>query len=262
MTPPLLELRNVTVCRGRTTALREVSLSIAAGEHVAILGPNGSGKSTLIKAIARECYPMALPGMVFSIFGEANWDVFRLRRRLGIVTFDLAEACHQELTGREVVLSGFFSGIGLWQNHHVTPVMEQRAAAVLAVLEANHLAERLMTEMSSGEARRLLIARALVHQPAALLLDEPTTSLDLRATHELREVLRQLARQGTGLILVTHHLHEIVPEIERVILLRAGEVIGDGSKSAMLNPERLEALFGLPVQVRQENGYYQVQTQG
>ena len=262
MPPPLLELRHVTVCRGNTTALSAVTLTIAAGEHVAILGPNGSGKSTLIKAIARECYPMALPGTIFRIFGEATWDVFRLRRRLGIVTFDLAEACHQELTGREVVLSGFFSGIGLWRNEPVTPAMERQCAAALAALDASHLGARLMTALSSGEARRLLIARALVHQPAALLLDEPTTSLDLRATHDLRVVLRRLAQNGTGLILVTHHLHEIVPEIERVILLRAGEVIGDGPKSAMLTPERLQALFGLPVQVRQENGYYQVQTQG
>jgi iron complex transport system ATP-binding protein len=110
--------------------------------------------------------------------------------------------------------------------------------------------------MSSGEARRVLIARALVHNPKALLLDEPTTSLDLFAQHELREILRQLAISGIGMILVTHHLSDIIPEIERVVLLREGRVIADGPKQELLTETTLSGLFGIPVSLARRDGYY------
>jgi iron complex transport system ATP-binding protein len=101
-----------------------------------------------------------------------------------------------------------------------------------------------------------MIGRALVHAPRALLLDEPSTSLDLFAQHELRALLRKLAQTGTGILLVTHHLSDIIPEIERVILMKQGAIFGDGPKPAMLTEERLGALFGLPVTLEQRDGYY------
>jgi iron complex transport system ATP-binding protein len=182
------------------------SLTIGAGEHVAILGPNGCGKSTLIKTITRECYPLAQPGSSVTILGERVWNVVDLRTMLGIVSNDLMAQCTREITGFEIVLSGFFSSIGIWPNHQVTEKQRRKAADVLRFLEAAHLAEKPVDEMSSGEARRMLIGRALVHDPKALLLDEPSTSLDLFAQHELRESIRKLARAGVAILLVTHHL--------------------------------------------------------
>src|ERR1700757_3170547 len=125
---PLIELRNVTVMRGENIALRDVSLTIGAGEHVAILGPNGCGKSTLIKTITRERYPLANPGSSLSILGKTAWNVFDLRRMLGIVSNDLMTQCTREITGLDVVLSGFFSSIGIWPNHHVTEEMRSKAS--------------------------------------------------------------------------------------------------------------------------------------
>src|SRR5215467_8059412 len=180
----LLEFQNVTVMRGTKRALDSLTFSIADGEHVAILGPNGSGKSTLIKAITRECYPVQ--GSALRILGQDRWNVFDLRVLLGIVSNDLMQTCTRDITGREAVLSGFFGSIGIWPNHHVTPEMEARAEEILALLEASHLADRDVNEMSSGEARRILIGRALAHSPKALVLDEPTSSLDFHAMHELR----------------------------------------------------------------------------
>jgi iron complex transport system ATP-binding protein len=253
---PLIELRHVTVQRGDTIALHDLSLTIGAGEHVAILGPNGCGKSTLIKTITRECYPLARAGSSVAILGRGFWDVFDLRKMLGIVSNDLMTQCTRDVTGFDVVLSGFFSSIGIWPNHHVADEMREQAVRTLGLLDAMHLAEKPVSEMSSGEARRMMIGRALVHGPKALLLDEPSTSLDLFAQHELRETVRKLARSGIGILLVTHQLSDIIPEIERVILMRDGKIAADGPKHELLTASRLRDLFRIPVQLAERDGYY------
>ena len=236
--------------------LRELSLRIGVGEHVAILGPNGCGKSTLIKTITRECYPLLRDGSRIAIFGKERWNIFDLRPLLGLVSNDLMALCTRDITGREAVLSGFFGSIGVQPYHHVTPEIERKAGEILALLEIPHLAGRPVTEMSSGEARRVLLARALVHQPRALVLDEPSNSLDVFAQNELRDILRKLARSGIGIILVTHHLADIIPEIERVILIRDGRVAADGRKQDVLTAAALADLFGLAVELAQRDGYY------
>jgi len=255
-TPALLDFRHVNVMLGQKLILNDLSLQIGAGEHVAILGPNGCGKSTLIKTINRELYPLDRPGSSLSLFGRQVWNVFELRPLLGIVSNDLMRICTREITGLEVVLSGFFSSIGLQPYHEVTPAMREKANQVLELLEVPHLADREMTELSSGEGHRLLIGRALVHDPLALLLDEPCNSLDFRAALELRAVLRKLAQAGTGILMVTHHLPDIIPEIDRVILLRSGQVFADGSKTELLTTARLSELFGLPVELSERDGFY------
>ena len=141
---------------------------------------------------------------------------------LGIVSSDLMTFCIRDMTGLEMVLSGFFSSIGIWPNHEVTEEMRSRAWKAMEHLEVTYLAERFTDQMSSGEGRRLLLARALVHTPRALILDEPSTALDLFAQHELRTTLRKLARSGIGIVMVTHHLSDLIPEIQRVILMQNG----------------------------------------
>ena len=245
--------------RGGRVVLDGVTLTIAQGEHAAILGPNGSGKSTFIKLITRELYPCikAAPSRV-RILGRDRWHIFELRHHLGIVSNDWVQMCTRDYSGYEIVLSGFFGSVGIWPNHEVTPQMEEKAHATLDLLEVSHLAARNTNEMSSGEARRILIGRALVHDPQALILDEPTSSLDLHATHELREVLRKLARAGISLLMVTHHLPDIVPEIERVVAMRDGRIYRDGPKEQVLDAATLSAVFGLPVEVLLRAGYYHV----
>ncbi|MBZ5609110.1 MAG: ATP-binding cassette domain-containing protein [Acidobacteriia bacterium] len=256
--PALLDFRHVSVMRGEKTALDDITLRIQAGEHVAILGPNGCGKSTLIKTITRECYPLVRPDSSLTILGRDSWNVFELRPLLGVVSNDLMTSSTRDISGLEAVLSGFFSSIGIQPYHDVTPVMLAKAHAVLALLEVPHLSEREMTAMSSGEGRRILIARALVHDPLALLLDEPTNSLDIHAALELRGILRKLAQAGTGILMVTHHLEDIIPEIDRVILLQNGRLFADGSKSELLTAERLTRLFNLPVDLVRRDGYYHI----
>lgn len=259
MSVPLIHFENVSIQRGRGVILHDVSLSIAQGEHVAILGPNGSGKSTFIKVVSRELYPLLKPQpWSLSILGRDRWNLFDLRNHLGIVSNDWIALCTRDYSGFEIVLSGFFGSVGIWPNHTVTSEMEEKAHEVMDLLEIAHLAERNTDEMSSGEARRILIARALVHSPQALVLDEPANSLDLRAQSEFREIMRKLAANGISLILVTHHLPDIIPEMRRVILIRNGRVFCDGAKEQLLRPETLSDLFGVPVEVIERQGYYHV----
>jgi iron complex transport system ATP-binding protein len=254
--PALLEMQRVTVMRGDKPVLREFSLRIEIGEHVAILGPNGSGKSTLIKTIARDLYPLARRDSAIRIFGKDRWNIFDLRYLLGIVSYDLMAICTRDITGLDTVVSGFFSSVGTWPHQHVTSEMRDRSAAAMERIGAKHLADRVLTEMSSGEVRRVLIGRALVHEPKALLFDEPSNSLDLYAQHELREILRDLAQSGTAILLVTHHLADIIPEIDRVVMLKDGAVVADGAKCDLLTEDRITALFGVAVSLTERDGYY------
>jgi iron complex transport system ATP-binding protein len=254
--PPLLDFHNLCVMRGQKIALDDFSLRIGADEHVAILGPNGCGKSTLIKTITRECYPVARENSWMTLLGHESWDVFKLRESMGIVSNDLMLSVTGEASGRDVVLSGFFSSTAIWPNHTVDPEKIKLADAALAELKISHLADRPVEAMSSGEARRVLIARALVHRPRALLFDEPCNSLDLSAQQSVRHTMRTLANSGTAIILVTHELADIVPEIQRVVLMSLGRIVADGPKEEILQVERLKDLFGVEVELARRDGHY------
>ena len=166
--------------------------------------------------------------------------------------------CTRPIAVREAVLSGFFSSAEIWPHNEVAVAMHEQADEVMAKLEISHLADQDMSEISSGESRRVIIARALIHNPRALILDEPTASLDLRAVDELRATMRKVARSGVSIVLVTHHLPDIIPEIERIVLMKDGCVFRDGFKNEILSSEGLSSLFDMPLQVVEKNGYFHV----
>jgi iron complex transport system ATP-binding protein len=264
--PPLLELHQATVIRGGRPVLDDLSFKIREGEHTAILGPNGSGKSSLIRLVNRQDYPLQPHDGTspIRILGKDRWDLFELRTQVGIVSADLHQAFMVangggRRRGMEVVLSGFFASQGVFSHQKVTPAMEERAGKALALVAAWHLAHKRIEEMSTGEARRILIARALAPDPRALLLDEPTTGLDLVARQHFLDMLQEIAQHGRTILLVTHHIEEILPEIQRVILLREGRVFLDGPKPEVLTQTQLSALYGTTVSLQQANGYFSAQ---
>ncbi len=251
-----LELAHVNVARGENVVLHDISLSVKTGEHIAILGPNGCGKSTLIKTITCECYPLVEPGMKVRIFGRERWDLTELKKRLGVVSTELPGRQTLHTTGRDAVISGFFSSSTLWPNLVVTDAMRSRAEEILEVVDAVGIAEKLVGEMSAGQQRRIMIGRALVGSAGMLLLDEPSNALDLAAQADLRNLLRRLAQQGTGIMLITHHIADILPEIERILMMRDGRIVADGSREELLTAERLGELFGTKVELAERDGFF------
>jgi iron complex transport system ATP-binding protein len=260
-----LDLNDASVVLGGTRVLDGLTLTIPVGEHAAILGPNGAGKSTFMKLLTLQLHPLSHANGTppIRVFGQERWDVFALRSQLGIVSADLHDRfTHGNssgvITGRDAVLSGFFASQGVFAHQRVTGVMRAQAMEALARVDAAHLAGATLDTMSTGEARRVLIARALVHQPKALVLDEPTRGLDLVAQHAFMERVREVAREGTTILLVTHHADEIIPEIARVILFQRGRVAYDGPKSDVLTAERLGQVFGARLAIDEAAGYYHV----
>jgi len=253
---PLLDFQNVSVMKDDKLILDNISLTVGADEHIAIIGPNGSGKSSLIKVMTREYYPVDVPDLLMKIMGEEVWNIFDLRKQMGIVTTDLQNTCLRDITVLETVLSGFFSSVGIYNIFDVTIKMEVTALEILKFLGIRHLADKKMTKISTGEARKALIARALVHDPKALVLDEPTNSLDMKSVFSFRKTISSIAGAGKNIILVTHDLSDIIPEISRVILIKDGRIFADGKKEEMLTNENLTALFGVPVTVQKRGEYY------
>lgn len=252
----LIEMSNATVSKNGKTILDSIYLNVNQGENIAIIGPNGSGKSSIIKMITGEYRPLQEKDTVLKMFGKDRWDLFSLRNSLGIVSGTLQTDYEREIRGFDVVLSGFFSSIGIYPNHKVTPEMVKTVLEVMKFLEITQLHNKLISAMSTGEARRLLIARALVHDPDILVLDEPANSLDLKSHHQFREITRKIASSGKSIVLVTHDLEDVIPEINRIILLKDGRIFADGKKEDVLNSKNLSELFDISIEVSEVNNYY------
>jgi iron complex transport system ATP-binding protein len=201
------------------------------------------------------------------LFGRDRWNVFELRSQMGIVSADLHDRfVHGNSNGvvnaLDAVASGFFATHGVFAHQRVTAAMRAQALEALDRVGAAALATRTLDTLSTGEARRVLIARALVHTPKVLVLDEPTRGLDLVALHAFMERVRDVARQGTTILLVTHYVEEIIPEIDRVVLLERGRIACDGSKRDVLTGPRLSQIFAGPLVVHESAGYFHVRVEG
>ena len=254
---PIVAMEHVSAARDGAVVLQDVSLRIEQGEHVVLLGPNGCGKSTLLKIMTCELYPLPRPETTVRIFGRERWDVTELRRRMGVVSAELPGKPTLSTSGFDAILTGFFSSSTLWPNLTVTAAMRERAEAILSQVGAESLREKAVGAMSAGQQRRIMIGRALAGttgEVQVLLLDEPSNALDLAAQHDLREMLRELAQAGTAMLLVTHNVSDILPEMTRVLMMRDGRVVADGPKGELLHEAGLSGLFGREIRVAERDG--------
>jgi iron complex transport system ATP-binding protein len=253
---PIIEMYKVSITKGCSTVLRDVDLRIDQGERIAILGPNGSGKSSLIKTMTGEnrC-DTSVDGAYVRIRGEENWDLFDVRRAFGVVSGELQYTFTRDMDGLEAVLSGFFGSVGTNRSQGIDGEMEQRAMSALALVRSEHLAQRKVHTLSMGESRRVLMARALVNGPEALILDEPMTSLDLTGKFLVREAIGSLAQSGRTTVLVTHDPSDLIPATERIIMMKDGRVFSDGGMDT-LTEEKLSRLFDVPVRLAKIDGRY------
>lgn len=254
----IIDLQNITVFQGRNKILDNFSLTIDESQSTVILGPNGSGKTTILKLLNRELYIVEDKKSSLKIFEKDRWNVDDLRSNLGVVSQNLQYEYSNSALGLYVVLSGFYSSDGIWQHQKFDEKKLNRAKEVMELLSISELQDREFSAMSSGEQRKFLLARSLVNDPAVLVFDEPTSGLDMSTCFQYLEIIRELIGMGKKVILVTHHIHEIPPEVTRVILLKEGRVVEDGDKDKVLNDASLTNLFDWPIKVIKENGYYQV----
>lgn len=254
----LIHLAHVSVRYGDRLALSGINWRIAPGMHYAILGANGSGKSTLIKVLSRDVYPLESDELVNEQFGERHWNIWELKQYMGFITHDLHVKLSQQapfVRGYEAVISSFYNAYGAYAHHHYTTEQKQITERVMQQLHITHLADQPIGTMSTGELRRCVIARAMVHNPILLLLDEPTIGLDIKAQHEFLTSLRQLA-QKVSLIMVTHHVEELIPEMTHVALMKQGKIIADGDKHKVLTSTALSDAFDFPVTLECRGGWY------
>jgi iron complex transport system ATP-binding protein len=254
----IFEIQNARVWRADTLALSDFSLALHHGESVAILGPNGAGKSTFLKLLTGEVRSEADPASRCLLFGEELWSLEELRHRIGVIMPEDVERFHPAELTRDAVISSLRGAFGRTRDMRFSASEKQRAADSMAVMGVSKLAEREFGALSSGERRRILIARALVHDPEVLVLDEPSTALDFAAAIQLTSTLRTLAKAGRDLIWVTHHPGEIPPEISRVILLRDGHVFADGPKRQVITTRNMSDLYQVPLRVKWSQGWCEV----
>lgn len=260
----IIHFEHINVAYEEENVLHEINLCIKEGQHTVILGANGSGKSTLLKLFSNDIYPRYSETMRKEVFGKRVWDIWELKKHLGIITNDLHYEFTQRagfLKGFEVVLSGFFSSFHIYEHQEFSPLHVKKVDEVLHYLEITHLRDKLISEMSTGEIRKCIIARALVHDPKAMILDEPTVGLDIKAQLNFIEMVRKIATERT-IILVTHHLEEIFEEISQVVLIKQGHIYAQGKKEELLNDAHLSHVFDLPLHVKCEKGRYFVQSVG
>ncbi|WP_245832202.1 ABC transporter ATP-binding protein [Oceanospirillum sanctuarii] len=253
---PLAELNNITAFRGDRKVLENFNLTLHEGESVAILGPNGCGKSTLLKLLTREIYHVDKPESSLLIKGQDRINLMQLREWLGVVSQDLQEFYTPYTKGRDVVASGLLGAIGVHDHLQLTEHQQQRVDEVIEQLGLAYLNDTMFQRLSTGQQRRLLLARALIHNPSTVIFDEPTNSLDLQASFELIATMRELVQSGTNLLIATHHVQEVVPEIDRIIFMKAGKIIADGDKTTLLTAQNLSELYGVKLKLMVQDGFY------
>ncbi|MFL0798976.1 MAG: ATP-binding cassette domain-containing protein [Agarilytica sp.] len=256
MTHPFFEVKNARVFRGQHKVFDNLSLEFLPGEHVAILGPNGAGKTTLLKILTREISPVVRDDSYVKIFGKERVNIWQLREKIGVVSHEFQSQYEAIATGLDVVISAFFGSVGIHQHQDVTEEQRDKAERALEKFQVSDLRDRQFLQLSSGQKRRLLLARATIHNPNVVIFDEPTSSLDVSAAFQILNDMRELSAQGTTLVLVTHHIHEIIPEINRVVVINNGQIESDERKTQTLTSERMSRLFHTPITVSENEGFY------
>ncbi len=258
-TPPtatsLISVQNLRVERGDDTILGGVSWDVNAGEHWVMLGPNGSGKTSLLCALTGYLPPTAGEIAVLGrTYGASDWR--DLRRHIGMVSANLRQRIEDTESAREVVASGRHAMLNFWGR--LTAADKAEAARLLESVGLAGLARRAWGVLSQGERQRVLIARALAVKPQLLILDEPCAGLDPVARETFLDFVQRLGDQPDcpTLVLVTHHVEEIVPLFTHALLLRQGGVVAQGPVGRALTGARLTESFGHPVRLVRRNGRY------
>lgn len=251
----MLAVSELAVRRGDTQILVNISWQVNRGEHWAVLGANGSGKTSLLSALTAYLTPTAgTIELLGQRYGRANW--LELRKKIGLVSSAIRQLMTEDEPALQTVVSGKYAMIDFWGK--ITIADRRRARRILRQIECSYLLDRPWGYLSQGERQRILIGRALMAAPRVLILDEPCAGLDPAAREHFLQFLQRLgqARNAPGLILVTHHVEEIMPVFSHVLALKAGAVLASGGKAQVLNSRILSQAFNAPIRLSRQDGRY------
>jgi iron complex transport system ATP-binding protein len=249
----LVKIRNADVYVGGNKVLKSLSWTMGEKENWAIIGNNGSGKTTFMKLIFGELIPVY--GAETQWFGNRErMPLDEVRDKIGYVSAEYQANYDRPALGWEVVASGHFSSIGL--HEELTPKQKEAAFDSMKYLEINYLSETPYREMSYGEARRVLLARAMVHRTNLMILDEPCAGLDIPTRENFLEALEKLSQKRTRMIYVTHRIEEIMPCFTHVLYLKNGKIFKQGRKEDMMNSETLSNALDYPLAVQEKYNRY------
>lgn len=259
MTQELLRLHDAKVKMDGRVILDVDDFVINQGERIVVLGPNGSGKSTLVKLLTKEIEPVWRETPPALFMGQPDPSEETLIETVGLVSTDVQERMMVHRTVFDIVLGGFFGSVGV--PFHIGASDEQVEQARKAIREIGipSLSERDMLTLSTGQARRALIARALINGPALLIFDEPTSGLDPEGAWNMRQSLSALAKAGHTILVITHNVSDIMPEFDRVVMLQDAHIVADGPKEEVLTTQKLRHLFGVPITLVETDGRYHLQ---
>ncbi|WKA50148.1 ABC transporter ATP-binding protein [Planococcus liqunii] len=250
----VLELENVTRRRNGKNVLDKVNWQVEKGEHWVLYGLNGAGKTSLLDLINAYFFPTEGKVSVLGLEFGKTYLSEKLRKQIGFVSSSLQQKISPYDNAYEVVLSGAYASIGLYEE--TTEAIDQKGVEILKELGCLEYANRTYETLSHGERQRVLIGRALMAEPALLVLDEPANGLDFIAREMLLETIEGIATKPDAptIIYVTHHIEEILPVFTKTLLLKDGAVFASGNTNELVTSERLSAFFGMPVEVGWNQG--------
>ncbi|MFC6011000.1 ABC transporter ATP-binding protein [Nocardia lasii] len=250
----LIDFTDVTIRRSGRTLVGPVSWQVELDERWVVLGPNGAGKTSLLRMAAAELHPTSGHA---NLLGETlgRVDINELKPRIGLSSAAVASRIPVDEKVSDLVVSAGYAVLGRWRERY-EDIDTERAVDMLETLGAEHLSERTYGTLSEGERKRVLIARALMTDPELLLLDEPAAGLDLGGREELVERLGDLAADpdAPAMVLVTHHVEEIPPGFTHALLLKEGEVVGQGLLDDVLTAENLSTAFSQSIALDRVDG--------